>query len=60
MPATETRLAFRATPADLAHLAAVAEALREAGNTFATRTDAFRHALQDAAAALVVAKVARP
>lgn len=63
MPATAptSRFAFRATPTDLAHLASIAAALREAGESFATRTDAMRHALEEAAAALAVpSKASRP
>ncbi len=47
---TETRLAIRARPADLHNLDAIATGLRIAGRTYATRTDALRHALATVAA----------
>lgn len=45
------RLAFRFTQTDRAQLAAIANGLRAAGDTFANKTDALRHALTMAAAA---------
>jgi len=51
---TETRLAIRARPADLHNLDAIANGLRHAGRTFATRTDALRHALATVAATFPV------
>lgn len=51
MIVTERRLAFRFTAADLDRLAIIATGLRAAGDTFANRTDALRHALKLAATA---------
>ena len=49
----DNRLAFRATPTDLANLAAIATALRNAGGQpFINRTDAMRYSLEAAARAL--------
>ena len=52
MIVTERRLAFRFTAADLDRLAVIATGLRAAGHTFANRTDALRHSLELAAAAV--------
>ena len=43
------RVAFRPSPADLAHLALIAESLRRDGRPFATRSDCLRFALELAA-----------
>ena len=48
----ETRLVLRATPDDLANVARIADLMRGAGHSFATRTDAVRHALAVTAAAM--------
>ena len=57
---TERRLAFRFTADDLHHLAVIATGLRAAGDTFANRTDALRHALTLAAAAVIAAPLVAP
>ena len=57
---TERRLAFRFTAADLDRLAVIATGLRAAGDTFANRTDALRHALALAASATAAAAAAAP
>ena len=46
------RLAMRPTPADLTNLDAIAVALRAAGQPYATRSDAIRHALATIAASV--------
>lgn len=58
MPATERRLAFRFTSDDIRNLATIATGLRAAGDTYANRTDALRHSLKLAAAAVQTAPVA--
>lgn len=55
---TETRLTIRATDEDLAHLASIASALCAAGQPFANRTDALRHALRTTAAAMTAVPAA--
>lgn len=52
---SEPRFAFRATAEDFANLTAIAAALRTAGQPFANRTDALRHALRTAAADMTAA-----
>ena len=58
MIVTERRLAFRFTADDLDQLAVIAGGLRAAGRPFANRSDALRHALKLAAAAVQNAPVA--
>lgn len=55
---SEPRFAFRATAEDLANLTAIASALRTAGQPFANRTDALRHALRTTAAPVTATPVA--
>ena len=50
----ETRLAFRASPADLANLTTIAAALRVRGQHFCNRTEAMRYALDEVAKAFAV------
>ncbi len=47
---TIARFAFRSTPEDLANIEHIANALRDAGQTFTTRSDAIRLCLKLAAA----------
>lgn len=47
---TVARFAFRSTPDDLANIELIANALRDAGQTFTTRSDAIRLCLKLAAA----------
>jgi len=54
------RLAFRFTQIDRDSLAVIANGLRAAGDTYANKTDALRHALKLAAAAAAVAPNAKP
>jgi len=49
MTKTITRFAFRATPRDLLNIQNIANAMRDAGLTFTTRTDAIRLCLEVAA-----------
>jgi hypothetical protein len=49
MTKTITRFAFRTTPRDLLNIEILANALRDAGRTFTTRTDAIRLCLEAAA-----------
>ena len=47
---TIARFTFRSTPEDLQNIETIANALRDAGRTFTTRTDAIRLCLEVAAA----------
>ncbi len=52
------KLALRPTVADMAHLDAIAAALRATGKPYATRSDALRHALRVVASAVSPAPAA--